>query len=528
MLARRKNAGTGGLDVRPEAEDMKQAQLRQFGMRVASATLLSLLVAACGGGQETDQPSTASTFLSGEEDRLYGEGLEAWRAGDTVTAETRFRGSIAANSRYLAAHISLAQLLLELERAAEAASGFETAIGLRDRSVDAHLGLARARLLLGETTAARDSAVTAATLAEASGNATFQANCFGVLGNAQEALGDIEAAIGSYERALQIDTGTTDARIGLAMLYASLGRTSESVRVLGRASQYEHSPDALVRIGIAFYDLHVYDRAIEALERAYALDRNDDDLLYYYASAAVRSGRNDLGIQLASDLLARDDAHLGAYVVRGEANLDRGYTENASRDVGVVLTADPEHYDALVLDGDIAREAEHYDDARSRYEQALSVRPGHVRAIDHLAQLHAATGDWNALVALLEPAVARDDRIEGWLGLLIDAMLRAGLYERVVPYESQLALSRPSDDPLNFRVAERALQFPGSLPPETVLRHAELAVEHVGGAPLAYRMALFDALLGVGRTEEAEEMLDVADELFPNADEISDRRRRLR
>lgn len=499
-------------------------------MTTFSRSLLGLLfvaVAACGGNQEP-ATSTSSAFLGGAEDQLYTDGMRAWRDGDTAGAEARFRGALEANPRYLAAHIALGGLLLDTDQPDEALRPFEDAIALRNTSIDAHLGRARALAATGRLVEASDAAQSAVSLSHNAGNRELEADTHAVLGAIHEESGRIDDAIASFERALELDAGTTEARVGLAHLYRAANRMPDAVRVLSRAAQYETNPNLLLTVGRAFHDFGVYDRAIEALEIAHDAAPANEEVLYYYASSAVRSGRNDLGIQLASDLIGRAPDYLPAYVVRGEANLERGYIDNARADAGAVLAAEPNNYDALILAGDIAATGGDAATAESRYRQAMTERPDHLRAIEHLARFYDAERRYDDFVALVEPQIGRSDRPEGWLGMLIDAMLRTGLEAESVPYQSELATQRESDHMLNFEVADRALRHAGSLPPETILAHARRAVEHIGGAPLPYRLALIDALVLNGRESEARDVIDRAEDLFPNASELAERRRRLR
>ena len=486
------------------------------------------LAAACGGSDSgTSTVSTASAFVSGDEDRLYTDGMLAWRNGDVAQAEADFRGSLQANPRYLAAHISLGNLLVDVGRPAESLPSFDEAVRLRERSIDAHLGRARALHDLDDLAGARQAADTAVALAT-DAHVTIAAEAQVVRGGILEDAGDAEGAVSAYERALQLDAGATEARIGLAHLYADQDRMADAVRVLGRAGQYETDGLRLLEVGRTFHHFGLHDRAIEVLEAAHASLPDNQDILFYYASSAVRSGRDDLGIELATNLIARNSSYFPAYTVRGEANLGRGYTHNARTDAQVVLTQDANNYDALVLLGDIEAADNAIEAAATYYDRARTVDPDNVRAIDHMATLLFDQRDYNAYVGLIEPVLGRPDRPEQWLGQLILALQRAGREAEAVVYQSELSVSRPSDHLLNYQVAAAALAHPDQIPAEQVLYHARQAVEHIGGAPLNYRVVLIDALLLNGRASDARAVLERAEELFPNAVELNLRRDRVR
>lgn len=491
------------------------------------AGLLATL-SACGGGQQSTGTSTSSAFLSsGAEDR-YRQGMESWRAGDTVLAERQFREALGDNPRYLAAHIALADLLREEDRPDEAVDAYTDAIALRPDSIDANLGRARAHAALQRLEEAERDAAKAERAAEASGNRLLQAQTSAVRARIYEAQGMTDEAITAYERALELDASVTEARIGLAYLYAERERVTDAVRVLSRAVQYESGADVLLEVGRTFHALEAFDRAFETLEIAFESAPRNDEIAYLYASSAVRTGRDDLGVAIASDLIARSPEVLPAYVVRGEANLRRGYVPSARSDATTVLNERPEDYDALVLLGDVERADRNLDAAQRAYERAIRARPEQLRGVEHLGRLLYERQDWAAFTALVTPYADRADRPSAWNQMLVDALLWQDRDPEAIRIKSDMADENPSDHALHHEVAAMALQHSDALPPEKVLEHAEWAVEYIGGAPLAYRLTLIDALLLNGRQSEARDVIRQAETLFPNSTELRARRERLR
>lgn len=497
-------------------------------MRPSIVVPLALAMAACGGGQDPEPtPSTSSAFLGGVEDSLYQDGMQAWRNGDTATAETRFREALVANPRYLGAIISLGDLLLEVGRYQEAVDAFDDALRLRETSGDALIGRASGMLALGRLEEAQIAATNAIRVASDAGMRDIEAAGQTIAACAMRDMGDLHGAVTAFEAALSLEAGTTDARVGLARLYAELDEMADAVRVLGRAADYETDPRMLLEVGKAFHEFRIYDPALDVLEAAYTSAPDNDDILYYYASSAVRSGRHDLGNTLANELIGRSPDHLLAYLARGEASLERGYIDNARADAQSVLDRDPDNYDAMILAGDVEATATNPTGAISRYQRAIELAPEHLRAVEHLGRVHYEARDWDAFISLVEPLIERSDRPTSWLGMLVDAMDAAGLEAQVVSYESELAYERGSDDQLHHRVARRALDNPGTLDPVRIHDHARLAIEHIGGAPLEYRMTLFDAQMLIGRVDEARATLDLAEQYYPNASEVVERRNRL-
>ncbi|MCB9532074.1 MAG: tetratricopeptide repeat protein [Myxococcales bacterium] len=521
--------------------------------RIPQLALASALFCGCGGAQSpTPELAGASAFASTDADRLYGEAMSAWRAGDTSGAERGFDESLRANPRYLAAHVSRGSLLVELGRFGDALSSFDAALALRSSSVDAHIGRARALLGLGRIEDALEASSTAAALSSASGSRTLEAEAHATSGDIHFAAGDIATATGSYERALELDAAQADARVRLADCYAESGRMGDAVSLLTRGVS-PTLPIAEQRLfGTALHRLGAYDAAVEVLTRVVTEVPGDGEANYLLASAYVQSGRGEQGLQRASAALAIDPELVGAYVVRGQAYLSRGLVENANTDAQEALRRAPGDYDALVLLGGVeaarawavvaaraeadahagrpeqAPDASLFDVAVDRYHEAMLAHPDRVPAIDALARLYRDIGAWSSALVLLEPEMSRADAPTDWTAIMVASLRSVGRDADAVPYQSALAFERRDDAALHLEAANAGLAHPGALPADVVVRHARAAVEFGGSASLDVRMTLFDALIAAGDRAEAERVLNDAARLYPSAEAVRRRRAQLR
>lgn len=506
--------------------------------RVLSVALLTAWCAACGGTPQT--PSTSAAFLSGQEEVHFDRAMQARAAGDLAAAEAHLDQSLEANPRYLAAHMAMGDLMLSTDRYAEARESFLAALDLREASIDAHLGAARADVELGYS----DEALTHATRAvELADSRTFQethSDAWALLGDVHAQLGNAEEARASYQAALDQWAGNTLARIRLARLRADVGDVGGAMSLLARAEVFEDDPHRLLELGEVFLDLRAAERAVDALTLAHDMAPSDDRVLHRLAEAHLLAGRRDMGIQLASELIARNPDYLDVRPVRGRGELMRGIAgiEIARNDAERVLASAPQHVEALILLGDVeVAEAErarsngrideaeaHFGLALDAYRQALDQAPGDLDAIDRIARLHHIRAEWAEVIAVLEPVIDRADRIDGWRELLVDALIATGRTDEALPVYSELAMDRAADHALHYEVARTALEHPGALPSETTLAHARAAIERSGGGTQSYRLLLIDALIAAGRLDEAGEQLELAERAWPNSPEVEQRR----
>lgn len=497
--------------------------MRQLRWIALSATVVA---AACGGGTATT--TTSSAFLAGGEDEYYEAAIALLRSGDLGGAERELRAAIDINPRYLAAHLALGDLLLQQQRFVDARDAYGQAAALRDISVDAHSGLARANLGLNSLENALLHAQRAVALTDSFTLDEVRSSAFSLLGEVQAARRSQSEAESAFQQALEIDSTNTYARIELARVYSRSGRMTDAIRMLSTAGAFLDDPAILLRLGVLYYDVHLYERAVETLQTAYEIDPASDDIAVYLGAANLRLGRHEIGIQMASAVIARNPAYIDAYPVRGRAELVRGYPERARSDANHVLSVAPAHYNALILAGDVDAAADDFAGAEGRYLAARAVDPANVDAAAALAQLYYRQRRWADFTALVEPEAERPDAPIMWREQLVEAFLGAGDPARAVVHRSLLAESRPQDHALHRDVARMALDNPGTLPDEQVLRHARNAFERSGGGTMEYRLLYFDALLLNGLTDDATAQLEVALRAWPTNPEVTRRRDALR
>lgn len=157
--------------------------------------------------------------------------------GDPEGAAAAYRAALAARPSFVLAHLNLGRLLLSQQRWPEAEASLRRAVELQPGSAIAHLELATAQRLLGDTAAAIDGCHAALArqpdLIEAwyslghlwmsQGEMANARHCFEAvlqrrsdhlaahqnLGHVLEVIGEHEAALASYGRALELDPAAT-------------------------------------------------------------------------------------------------------------------------------------------------------------------------------------------------------------------------------------------------------------------------------------------------------------------------------
>jgi cytochrome c-type biogenesis protein CcmH/NrfG len=114
------------------------------------------------------------------------------------------------------------------------------------------------------------------------------------LGHVYRQKGDLAAAEGEFQRAMELDPDSSDAYVALAVLYEDQGKGSESLRLLTEAApRFESDAKFQTALGAAAMNVGQEGEAEAAFTKAVALDPAEVQVHYYLATLALNRGKTD-------------------------------------------------------------------------------------------------------------------------------------------------------------------------------------------------------------------------------------------
>lgn len=249
-------------------------------------------------------------------------------------------------------------------------------------------------------------------------------------GEAQYYLGRINENRKLYEDAIEwyrkvhVGEYSFDARLRIADMLGTLGRTDEAVEHLDAMLKGSQSDSTLVRIYIAKGELlrgaRRYQQAMDIYNTALEIVPGNSDLLYARALVAEKLGRID---QLEAD-------------------------------IRTILTTEPDNAHALnALGFTLADQTSRYQEAYGYLERAIEIMPDDPAIIDSWGWVHYRLGEYDEAIRLLRKALSRFDDAE------IAAHLGEVLWVNGERDEArsvwQKALKKSPDDPILQEVMQR-------------------------------------------------------------------------
>jgi tetratricopeptide (TPR) repeat protein len=219
---------------------------------------------------------------------------------------------------------------------------------------------------------------------------TQDANLVLAAAEAAEELGDLERALGGYERALTLDPGSTAAALGRARSLALLGRAHDAAGILLGTLSDTTDPVALARLlelpGLdAASSARIHLRAAELFERRF----DAEHAARHLARAAELDSSLEARVQSAAALL---------HASQGDGERARTAAERAAE----LGSGDAPVWEVL---GEERRRAGDAPGARQAYERARELAPERVEPLAGLSELAVAEGDTETASSLLDRAV---------------------------------------------------------------------------------------------------------------------------
>ena len=374
------------------------------------------------------------------------------------------------------------------------------------RAVRANAGGNATRRLLAETQL-RLNKPAEALQALAAGN-PLNPNDFmylALLGRAEIATGDTNAAIEHFEQSAAQSPENVAINLALAAAYLKGGRTSDSVDLLNAMPVESGSEFRRQSILIAAL-AEQGDRESAIAESDRLLRDNEGDAAAYVIAGALRQlldepNRAMSYFQQALDL---EPDNLTALYSISRMAMSSGDLARAEQTLRQLLDAHPSYMPAIVLLGSILQRAGELDGLRPYLVKAIESAPEDLAPQIVLARLELALGRPNETLDIVNSTESRfpdEPELDHLKGL---ALLAKGENSAALPYLGRAASDAPDKAAYQFDLAQAQLANDRYIDAfETSRRFVQLRPQDARGPAMA-----IEAAIRAGLPDEAREVVD--------------------
>lgn len=336
--------------------------------------------------------------------------------GNALSAQRDFKAALEAFAKASSldpasagTHFNTGNAYAQSGRPAEALQAYALALALKPEFVDAEFMRGRMLEELARFEEAEASYRRALVLQP--GNEQVHLNLVGLLvrmGDAQRQAGRVDDAVGSYERALQVDAASPAVRYRIARELHALARLEAA------ALEYQR----ILRAGYVSEDVHIdLGNALRSMERV---------------PEAVSSFRRAVEIQPASAV---------AYVNLGAALREMGKLEEAAACYLRAIEIEPQRAEAHVNLGNVYQAMRRPQESIASFRAATQARPDFAEAHYNLGNALRDAGRSAESVTCFERAIAlKPDYADACLNLGIALAALGRVHEAIASYRRAIEL----------------------------------------------------------------------------------------
>ncbi|MCK6684722.1 MAG: tetratricopeptide repeat protein [Thermoanaerobaculia bacterium] len=190
-------------------------------------------------------------------------------------------------------------------------------------------------------------------------------------------LGRLNDALGASERAIALDAQRPEGWLAKGSVLRELGRNDEAVAAFNRALAINPLlAPAWITVGGLFLSKKDFRSALEAFEMALAADP-DNAYAWRMKALALRVGseRPVEALESYDRAISLDPGDVTSRVARAEIFVQLGRLADAHAAVAAVRADVPEHYGAMIVEGDVLVACARPMDAVRAYSRAAKARP---------------------------------------------------------------------------------------------------------------------------------------------------------
>ncbi len=362
--------------------------------------LLADLAGAARSGPEDPVAQAADRARSSESAEAWNDlGNALMRAGRRDDAERAYGAATEVDAGLYKAWNNLGNVLLERGEGRAAADALARARDLAPDNPRVLLNLGNALVVVGAWVEAAEAYARSAEIAP-----TWRA--LHNLATARARLGDAEAALADFRRALELDPAALGTLLDIAEVLAKLGRRDEAAVHLERAAEVvPDDAEVAARVMATAMPHYLDDLAIRVAERALDHTPASEEVLLLYVFALERNDRLEQGeprFERARRVAVGPGPLLHLARLRSK---QRRFTE----EVALLEEAERSFPESAHVKAQRARSLRHHDQIEESLEllHRLAAEDPPQDVLDSLANIHLDIGDAHGAAAIYARAEAR-------------------------------------------------------------------------------------------------------------------------
>lgn len=253
---------------------------------------------------------------------------------------------------------------------------------------------------------------------------------------------------GEYEKAEEYLSKATKGDPEKAEYYMAYGmsliKTGKSEKALAQFDKVimdknnkivrENNKNAYRGKGIAYYEIHDYEKAIEAFDAALAVNELYDlnvDILYYKGTAQEKQGLYEEAYKTFCRIILEENVETGTiYAKKAEMEYYLDRPEEAIEDYNQAISLDSDNYELYFGNFFMLQEMGKEEEAKEVLDKALTIKAKTDEDYYHVAKIHYFQGDYETAKEELADSASK--------GLVAAYSFLGEIYDKEKDYENAI------------------------------------------------------------------------------------------
>ena len=309
------------------------------------------------------------------------------------------------------------------------------------------------------------------------------------IGNALGKQGKLDAAIDSYNKALALKPGYAEAHNNMGLILQEQSKLEEAIEAFKQVQVSKpDNADAYYNMGNALKELGKLEEAIEAYSKTLALKPDSADAYYNMGISLQKLGKLEEAIEAYNKTLAIRPDYADAYLNMGITLKELDKLEEAIEAYNKALAIKPGYADAYLNMGITLKELDKLEEAIEAYNKVLAIKPGYADAYNNIGNALYKQGELEGAIEAYNKALAiKPDYVEAYYNMGAALQVQGKLDEAIEAYKKALTLKPDYADAHNnagnalkeqgkLEEAEASYRQAITLKPDYALAHGNLAI----------------------------------------------------
>ena len=235
------------------------------------------------------------------------------------------------------------------------------------------------------------------------------ATLFNIQGAALKGLGQLDASVEAYNKALAIKPDYAEAYNNMGVTLQEQDKLEEAIEAYNKSlAIMPDNAEAYNNMGITLKEQDKLEEAIETYNKALAIKPDYAEAYNNMGNALKEQGKLEEAIEAFNKALAIKPDYADAYNNMGVTLQEQGKLEEAIEAYNKALAIKPDNAEAYYNIGVILQEQGELEEAIEVYNKALAIKPDHAETHRNLSSLTKYTAD-TPQISEVEALLQRSD-----------------------------------------------------------------------------------------------------------------------